>query len=479
MSLSNLLLQQISLAAEAQSHVEALSDQLGVDAGGNAASWYSRMALAQWICRHPFATKGGLVWLPTGTRMLEALASRVRAGYSALGLEEYDFPFLYRKDLFDALSTLYSLDGRLMETFPKGAQVMNPSGESAFLTFFRDGERLRIGAFRRARYYRPPSSGDALFRPAEASDVFEAFQLVPGPLESLVERIMCYQACLDSVLRWLGLPVIWSLRPIWTNNSKMNEAALAADAILPDGRLLQVAAVYVPRREVLQRHGLRDDERGEARLVVAYCSRRSLLSGMVTSLLPEKGACLPPAIAPTQVVLSLPTNGGAEEDLVGALRALELRIHVDYRDASHRTVKQWLHQQSDVGVPVAAVVRTTGDASSMQVSIIPMDTRREQAIQGNADAIASMVSAALVGVTERRCILCGTVVSRKLRRAGGTNQHPIYHAVFPLEFSEEAVRAAERDGEGEIIGFFGADSQAACVATGRPTRARAYRSVRI
>ncbi|MBX7139162.1 MAG: hypothetical protein K1X83_14400 [Oligoflexia bacterium] len=452
----------------------------------NAHGWYQSMLRAGLAVRHPSAVKGGMVWEPRGVAMLASYHNLVTDAYKRFGLQEYDFPLLYSERCFAPLDELFPLANKLLRVHAKAGSAaigaLNSSGESPIYGYFSGKVFPPTGMFRRARYYRPPHGGDALLRPAEACDVYEAYQFVAPTTAAIVGAMRSNKEMLDSIFAAIGIRPIWSIRPIWTNNAIMNDLILSADAVLPDRRLVQLGAIYLQKDELTNRykmHRAADSSIEHGRMVVGYCSRRALTVAVAYAAMQPRGLTLPSAIAPIQVgFVGSPPLGEQIELLGNALEQLGLRCEFVTNAESGRT-RSCLERFASQGIPISAVLRESKEQPGLlRASLVENDTLCEFRLEpACGDVVAREVFKALSRVDQRLTARVEGLVSSSFSAMHeATSSGAI---VTPLAYDHGAVQHLERSVVGEVIGFLRSGRSQPCVVSGAPTAFVAYAAPRV
>ncbi len=139
----------------------------------------------------------------------------------------------------------------------------------------------------------------------------------------------------------LGIPYVITKRPKW-DKFPGAEYTVAFDTLLPDGKTLQIATVHNLGQNFAKTFGITyEAPSGEHRHVYQTCYGISdrVIASLIAIHGDEAGLCLPPKVAPYQIVIVPIIFRGIEEDvlkfcrkLANSLKEDNLRIHLDDRD---------------------------------------------------------------------------------------------------------------------------------------------------
>ena len=137
------------------------------------------------------------------------------------------------------------------------------------------------------------------------------------------------------------IPVIISKRPDW-DKFPGADYTIAMDAIMPNGKTLQIGTVHHLGTHFSQTFNITyEDKDGIAQLANQTCygiSERSI-AALVSMHGDDRGLILPPAVAPTQIVIVPILMGKRHDDVLAAAGTLEkeitgagFRVRLDTRD---------------------------------------------------------------------------------------------------------------------------------------------------
>ena len=195
------------------------------------------------------------------------------------------------------------------------------------------------------------------------------------------------------------VPIIFSKRPEW-DKFPGADYTMAADAIMPDGKTLQVGTVHHLGDNFSKTFDLKyEDENGEQKLAFQTCYGISerCIAALISVHGDDKGLVLPPEVAPLQVVIvPIIIKKNAEEVLAASqslekeLKSVGLRVKTDSREL--RPGAKYYHWEMR-GVPLRIEIgpRDLENGVIMAVNRYGKKTiiKREDAARGVLDELLS------------------------------------------------------------------------------------------
>jgi hypothetical protein len=429
---------------------------------------------------------GAQVALPAGAKMFRRYGELVRTAYESTGLSEYDYPLVGSIAMYGGIREMLGSKTALLyvgtdEDFAAGtpSAALSPSGEATVYHHWAQAIRteadLPLGAFRQARYFRPAhrSRQAAIFRPLEACDVYELHWAFAHQAEARDQLWTTFEM-MAGVADRLGVPLLWSVRPPWTNNGVLSQATIAGDALLPHGQTVQLASLYDQGTRFSERFGIRyrdSDGHHPTHQVAAALTRRLVLAHLWLSA-PDSGGLLPhSSIAPIHVAVLMPAGEGQRAAAVeSTLAAVGLRTRVEVVGSRQlrMAIGRWkdrgalatviLRQETEHHPPVATVVRGS-DRSTVTIRNDRMEVAVREAITTSDLAGRERASAHL---RANLAIPAGPDEARMAVEAGAV-------AVVPCAPVQEAIIQLSRWGAGDVIGLRLDESGQRCVVTGHDT----------
>ncbi|MER7667356.1 hypothetical protein ABTY61_02685 [Kitasatospora sp. NPDC096128] len=464
---------------------------------GRFATW---LRDADVLDQGPIELPGATVTLPYGMRIIRRFNDVVAGACEQAGFEEFDYPMLVPDSVLEPTREIMPLKGSLLyagsdEDWAAGRKrmVLTPTGEGAVYSHWakmvRSRRDLPIRAYRKARYFRPARAGRSVFRAIEAQDIYE-FQACYADRADALEGFEQATVMARKVGDRLHVPVLWSTRPPWTNNTQVSDRTIGGDVALPHGATLQVGCLYDQAQRFSRLYGVGFREGAEqvfTHHVTGALTRRLVLTHLMLGMDSEGELLLHPDLAPVQIALTLAGDDTQEladaRELAARLTArgvrCELRTEPDRR-AVGRLHKRWRRQ----GVPLRVYLQARRDAGDRTRAVVVRADTREEAVLLPAEltALADVLPGALAEVGNGYLRRAWGFAQRQCRTADSASVRQILTeravAVAPLEASEEAVDAVSQWRLGEVLGFRRAPRPAPCVVTGRTVTTVAYLSPR-
>lgn len=446
---------------------------------------------------------GSLVILPAGMALIHRFGATVRRHYAAAGLREYDYPLLAPIEAFERFDSIFPSADRVLYAGTKKdfvgnrpAALLSPTGEPAIYSHWRalvrEAADLPIEMFRQTRFLRPWSDrrGAGIFSVLEGADTYE-FHGCYAPAAAAAAGAKLF-AMLRGLVADLGVPILWSTRPPWSNHHQVSHATIGGDALLPSGASLQVATLYDQRDIFSSAFGIAyRDPSGQHRHphhVVGALSRRLLLVLLLLGLRKDGSLFLGPMFHPEPIRLVIrPTKIDDAEALLRSSAAL--------RDAgwgmtaiiaeSGKHLSQILRAAEGLVPPLTLVVQGRRDsAEAVRIVLRRGDDHSETVLMDpSAGELATAVTAAIDDIENARAeridryARARMVVVESIAAARDVLAERNV-AQTPLTFDADSVAEVAAWRRGEALGFVRDTETRACVLTGRPTDLLAYISPR-
>ncbi len=288
---------------------------------------------------------GSVVVQPFGLLLFRQINEIIRKKFSNFGMGEYQFPDIVNSDTFSPVYDLLSLKDKLLhvgndEDFQNKNQrgTLCPTGEEIIYTYWQQKIKsavyLPIEMFRQANFFRPSKGKHrgGLFQSMEAWDIFE-FHCCYEIFQE--EKFISLQNMLAELTQELMLPVLWSDRPLISNNSKISLQTIAADTLLPIGKTLQVSAIYNQGQLMSKPFGIGYKKNGQyinTAHITGFISRRAAYASLFTGLKKDNRFFIHPNLAPIQVALLYRAEANLE-NIINQLKTLlinnNIRVSID------------------------------------------------------------------------------------------------------------------------------------------------------
>ncbi|MEN6292714.1 MAG: aminoacyl--tRNA ligase-related protein, partial [Methanobacterium sp.] len=233
----------------------------------------------------------------------------------------------------------------------------------------------------------------------------------------------------------LGIPYMISKRPQW-DKFPGAKYTVAFDTILPDGKALQIGTVHNLDQTFAKTFDITyETEEGDHKYVYQTCYGISdrVIASIIGIHGDEKGLCLPPAVAPYQVVIvPIIFKKGAEEvlefcrNIEAKLKSAGLRVHFDDRDI--RAGKKFYEHEMR-GVPLRMEIGPR-DIENKNAVVFRRDKLEKDTISIESDDFIDEIKSTLGNITH----------DMREKAWGSFNKH-----LRDAETVEEAAREIEEN----------------------------------
>lgn len=354
----------------------------------NFSDWWQEILKRAGIVDVRYPVKGLTVWPPFGA----ALRRRVLDLLRRLLDEEHQevlFPLLIPADLLEREAEHIKGFGREVYWVTKGGAeelevplALRPTSETAmypvFKLWIRSHADLPLKVYQIVNVFRHETKHTRpLIRIREITSFKEA-HTVHATAEEAAKQVEAAKELYRRFFDALGVPVLVSRRPEWDRFPGAVES-WAFDAVMPDGRTLQVGTVHNLGQNFAKTFDITyEDEKGDHPHAHQTCygiSERAI-AAMVAIHGDDRGLVLPPEVAPVQAVV-VPILYGEQPEVAKEAR----RIHEGLQKAGVRSVLddsaerpgakfyRWEFQ----GVPVRIEVGTK-EVEAGQLTLVRRDT---------------------------------------------------------------------------------------------------------
>ncbi len=336
-------------------------------------SWYPFIVEAAELVDKRYPIKGMDVWRPYGWRTMKLIDALTHAEMERTGHEEVNFPLLIPENLLDKENALVARLKRAREEdvdpddlrgeeeeggFKKEVywvkhageneldipMFLRPTSETAMYTMFplwiRSHKDLPMKLYQVVNTFRYETKQTRSFIRVREIHFFEA-HTAHADEECASRQIAQDLEIVDNLMHDLCLPVIKAKRPVW-DTFPGAWYTIAIDAIMPNGRTLQVASCHHYRDQWAKAFDLTYenlDAQQQHCHQTTYGMSERLLGAIVGMHGDDNGLIMPPAIAPHQVVICPMIRKNSEvdtvakaEEIAATLRESGLRVKVDSRD---------------------------------------------------------------------------------------------------------------------------------------------------
>jgi len=336
-------------------------------------SWYPFIVEASELVDKRYPIKGMDVWRPYGWKAMKLIDSLTHKEMENTGHEEVNFPLLIPENLLEKENALVA---RLKRARQEGVDpdilrdededggfrkevywvknagdneldipmFLRPTSETAMYTMFplwiRSHSDLPLKIYQIVNTFRYETKQTRSFIRVREIHFFEA-HTAHADEDGATRQITQDLEIVDRLMHELCLPIIKAKRPVW-DTFPGAWYTIGIDAIMPNGRTLQVASCHHYRDQWAKAFDISyENANGEQ----SYCHQTTygmserLLGAIVGMHGDDNGLIMPPSIAPIQVVIiPIVKKEGSEpvvaacEELATNLRAAGLRVKIDDRD---------------------------------------------------------------------------------------------------------------------------------------------------
>ena len=339
----------------------------------NFNEWYPFMVEAAELVDKRYPIKGMDVWRPYGWKTMKLIDSLTHAEMERTEHEEVNFPLLIPENLLEKENALVARLKRAREEgvdpddlrdedeeggFKKEVywvkhagdneldipMFLRPTSETAMYTMFplwiRSHKDLPLKVYQMVNTFRYETKQTRSFIRVREIHFFEA-HTAHADEDGATRQIEQDLEIVNNVMHDLCLPIIKAKRPVW-DTFPGAWYTIGIDAIMPNGRTLQVASCHHYRDQWAKAFDLSYenlDAKQQFCHQTTYGMSERLLGAVVGMHGDENGLIMPPAVAPFQVVICPMIRKNSDVDTVSVaqemavtLRKHGLRVKVDTRD---------------------------------------------------------------------------------------------------------------------------------------------------
>jgi prolyl-tRNA synthetase len=446
--------------------------------------WYPFIVEAADLVDKRYPIKGMDVWRPYGWKTMKLIDELTHIEMDKTGHEEVNFPLLIPENLLEKENALVARLKRAREEnvdpntlrldeeeagFKKEVywvkhageneldipMFLRPTSETAMYTMFplwiRSHKDLPLKIYQMVNTFRYETKQTRSFIRVREIHFFEAHtahvdeddatRQINEDLE-IVDRLM-YELC---------LPVIKAKRPVW-DTFPGAWYTIGIDAIMPNGRTLQVASCHHYRDQWAKAFDISyeniDAEQSYVHQTTYGMSER-LLGAIVGMHGDDSGLIMPPSIAPIQVVLCPMIRKNSPVDTIAVaheiaskLRTSGIRVKVDERDLHPG---QKYYDWEIKGVP-------------LRLDIGPRDIEQGTAFAARRTGGKEAISIDHIVVESQRLL---QLVSEELRQRANAHMEHVIQPLPPIKpnGNQWTVEGEILDGHIYELAFDGTDAHA-------------------
>ena len=372
------------------------------------SEWFHNILEEAEIIDTRYPVKGMHVWLPQGFKIRKHTLNILKEILDE-DHEEVLFPLLIPEDELakEAIhvkgfeeEVYWITHGGLTELNKKLA--LRPTSETAMYPMFslwvRNHADLPMKFYQVVNTFRYETKHTRPLIRVREITTFKEAHTVHATAEETENQVQDAVKIYKKFFDMLGIPYTVSKRPEW-DKFPGAEYTVAFDTIMPDGKTLQIGTVHNLGQTFAKTFDITyETATGEHEYVYQTCYGLSdrIIASVIGIHGDKSGLCMPPAIAPYQVVIvPIIFKKGAEE-VLDFCRNLEdklrreanLRVYFDDRDI--RAGKKYYEWEMR-GIPLRIEVGPR-DLENKKVVTFRRDTQEKEIIDYNPDAISENVN---------------------------------------------------------------------------------------
>ncbi len=313
--------------------------------------WYLEVVEAAELTDKRYGVKGMNVWPPYGFAARRALDQVIVRAIEASGSAAVEFPTLIPQTEFQKEKDhIKGFDQQVYWVTRGGATpldiplVLRPTSETAmypvFALWVRSHRDLPLNVYQIVNTFRYETKTTRPFLRVREIHFFEEHTCQVDE-EAATRRVQANLGSFRAMAESFALPFVAVRRPDWDKVPGAHYS-IALDIPIGEGRTLQIGSIHHYRENFSRPYGIQfeapDGSQRFAHQTTFGLSER-LLGAIVAVHGDSKGAVLPSAVAPYEVVIVpiLGADGGPSpleyaEALAGRLKAAGRRVHVDRSD---------------------------------------------------------------------------------------------------------------------------------------------------
>lgn len=366
----------------------------------NFSEWFNDMVQTAEVMETRYPVKGLYVWMPYGLKLRNSVFSILRGLLEKSGHQEVLFPLLIPEDLFKKEAEhIRGFEGQVYWVTRGGNEeldvklALRPTSETSIYPMFslwiRSHADLPLKIYQVVNIFRYETKmTKPLVRLREVTTFKEAHtaHATAEDAEAQVqEAVRIYKQFFDE----LGVPYVVTKRPSWDTFAGARYS-IAFDTLAPDGRTLQIGTVHNLGQNFSKVYDItyeKPDGSHEHVYQTCYGISERAVAAVVMVHGDDNGLCLPPEVAPVQVVVvpipykakDVPVEQAAAE-VKNELATAGFRVHLDDRDI--RPGNKYYYWERK-GVPLRLEVGPE-DLAKNQVTAVLRDTGERRAVPRSA-----------------------------------------------------------------------------------------------
>jgi len=364
---------------------------------GNFSEWYSEILAKAEVTDLRYGVKGFVVIRPWGARVIDKMYRVYESAMRATGHSPAIFPAVIPEGNFKKEAS--HVDGFAPEVFwlekVKGDDklALRPTSETVFYDLYkiwiRSYRDLPMKIYQRANVFRNETKAT---RPLIRSREFhwieshDAFASKREAEEQVRDDIVMTEEVMHKIF---GVPFLSMKRPEWDKFAGA-EYSIAADVLMPDGRVLQQPSTHLIGQHFSKAFDIKFKDAKEKEKFCWMTCYGPCMSRMLASIISlhgdDAGLVLPFTLAPLQVII-VPIKGVVSRESLVVSKAVEeiradlLREYVDVDvDDSDKRVGEKFYYWEMKGVPFRVEVGER-EISEGKVTVFIRDIREKVSVK--------------------------------------------------------------------------------------------------
>lgn len=391
-----------------------MSEEMGITVKKTDFSeWYTQVVQKAGLVDMRYGIQGFLVHRPWAMRIIKRLYQLFEEELDRLGHEPALFPLLIPEENLKKEEEHFQFAPEVFWVTEAGSDklekryALRPTSETAIYPMYalwvRSYRDLPLKCYQSVSVYRYEPTTRPFLRGREFLWI-EAHDVFPTHEKSLEQIRQDMEICEKVVGDKLGLSFKFFKRPKW-DKFKGAEDTYAADCMMPEGRVNQIASTHDLGQNFAKAFGVKFKDESECEQVAWQTTFGMgiwrIMASLVAVFGDDRGLVLPPEVAPIQIVIVPIYRKGEGDEVIKKCEQLasslkRFRVHVDKRDEKTPGFK--FNEWELLGVPIR-IEMGKREASEGKVTIARRDTG-EKTVAVEADC-ESMIGKELSSISAR------------------------------------------------------------------------------
>ena len=276
--------------------------------------WFNNVIMEAELYDYRYPVKGCYVWRPYGMKLRRNVEAYIRKLLEETGHEEVLFPVFIPQEFFSKEAEHFRNFEREVFWVTKGLSgderlILRPTSETAIYPMVKnwiyDHKDLPFKIYQIVSVFRAETKmTHPMIRLREIS-MFKEAHTFHADREDAERQVRQAVEIYKKFFDYLCVPYIISQRPEW---DKFPGAVytIAFDTVMPDGKTLQIGTVHylgTNFSKVFEVMYLRPDGKRDYVHITCYGISERSIAAMLALHGDDRGLCIPPQIAPIQVVI--------------------------------------------------------------------------------------------------------------------------------------------------------------------------------